>query len=158
MRAILAFLLAVAFALGAAWYYWSGAFHPAVTLIETRRGAAAEIVAEITPKGDPATRTFRVFLSLPEDTLLRIGMSVEANIVTREKQDALLQPAEAIAEGHVYVVADGRLARRRIETGIRGTRYIEIPSGLSEGQRVASPAPTGLREGVRVSVRVLSPP
>lgn len=43
-------------------------------------------VGEITPKGDPQTKTFRVYLSLPDETPLLIGMSVEANIVTQEKK------------------------------------------------------------------------
>ncbi len=38
-------------------------------------------VSQITPKGDPTRKTFRVYLLLPPDTPLRIGMSVEANIV-----------------------------------------------------------------------------
>src|SRR6516162_1941512 len=39
-------------------------------------------VSHITPKGDPARKTFRVYLLIPNDTPLRIGMSVEANIIT----------------------------------------------------------------------------
>ena len=37
-------------------------------------------VSQITPKGDPTRKTFRVYLLLPRDTPLRIGMTVEANI------------------------------------------------------------------------------
>src|SRR5215510_14742197 len=40
-------------------------------------------VSQITPKGDPARKTFRVYLLLPTDTPLRIGTSVEANIIVR---------------------------------------------------------------------------
>ena len=43
-------------------------------------------VADITPKGDPVAKTFRVYLALPDDTPLRIGMSIEANIVTPRGQ------------------------------------------------------------------------
>ena len=109
-------------------------------------------VAEITPKGDPQTKTFRVYLSLPDDTPLLIGMSVEANIVTREKQDVLLLPAEAIIGGAVFVVTDGKLARRPVETGLRGTRMVEIVAGVSARDRVVSPATAQLRDGQRVRV------
>ena len=44
----------------------------------------------ITPAGDPVAKTFRVRIGLPDDTPLHIGMSVEANIITREKADTLL--------------------------------------------------------------------
>ena len=36
--------------------------------------------------------------------------------------------------------------------GIRGTREVEVLSGLSEGERVASPAATDLKDGARVRV------
>ncbi len=113
----------------------------------------AAIVGEITPKGDPATKTFRVYLTLPDDTTLRIGMSVEANIVTREKKDTLLLPAEAVIDGNVFVVNDGKLVRRKVETGIRGTRFVEIVSGLEAGTQVVSPATASLRDGARVTAR-----
>jgi membrane fusion protein (multidrug efflux system) len=107
-------------------------------------------VSEITPKGDPATKTFRVYLELPDDTPLMIGMSVEANVVTREKADALLVPAEALLEDAVFVVEDGRLSRRRVKAGLRGVRMVEIVEGLREGERVASPSKSGWRDGMRV--------
>lgn len=109
-------------------------------------------VGDMTPKGDPATKTFRVYLMLPDDTPLRIGMSVEANIVTREKTDVVLAPAEAIIEGSVFTVEDGRLQRRKIETGIRGSRMVEIVAGLKEGERIVAPASSALKPGAHVQV------
>jgi multidrug efflux pump subunit AcrA (membrane-fusion protein) len=79
-------------------------------------------------------------------------MSVEANIVTREKADVLLVPSAAVADGHVFVIDGFRAYRRKVETGIRGTRAIEIASGLKEGDLVIASVPTGLADGARVSV------
>jgi RND family efflux transporter MFP subunit len=107
-------------------------------------------VGEITPKGDPATKTFRVYLALPDDTPLRIGMSVEANIVTREKDDALLLPAEAINGDAVFRIVADRLVRTPVKTGIRGARMIEITDGVSEQDAVASPSEATFRDGMRV--------
>ena len=115
------------------------------------RGIGAT-VGEITPKGDPATKTFRVYLALPDDTPLRIGMSVEANIVTREKADALIVPAEAILDGHVFVLGGKGLERRKIETGIRGARMVEVSGGVNEGERLVSPATASLKQGMRVKI------
>jgi len=109
-------------------------------------------VRELTPMGDPVTKTYRIRVALPDDTPLRIGMSVEANIVTHEKADALLVPADAV-QGTVVYVADGARARRRTVTvGIRGTRAIEILDGLSAQDRVISPFATGLADGARIHV------
>lgn len=107
-------------------------------------------VGDITPKGDPQTKTFRVYLSLPDETPLLIGMSVEANIVTQEKKDVLLLPAEAMLQDHVFTVVDGRLKRSKIEAGLRGARMVEIISGLKDKQQVVSPISTQMREGQRV--------
>jgi len=68
-----------------------------------RKGAARN-VSQITPKGDPTRKTFRVYLRLPQDTPLRIGMSVEVNIIFREKPSAIVVPAEAIAGDWVQTV------------------------------------------------------
>jgi RND family efflux transporter MFP subunit len=108
-------------------------------------------VREITPMGDPVAKTYRVKISLPDDTPLKPGMSVEVNIVTRQKENALLVPADAVQGGSVFVL-DGAAARKReVAVGIRGTRATEIESGLVEGERVIAPLPTGLADGQRVN-------
>lgn len=107
-------------------------------------------VQSITPKGDPATKTFRVYLALPEATPLRIGMSVEANIIVKEKKDALLIPAEAVSNQAVFIVKDNRLVRRAITTGIRGARMVEVLSGLENEDEIVSPTKAEYVEGLRV--------
>jgi membrane fusion protein, multidrug efflux system len=107
-------------------------------------------VYEITPMGDAIAKTYRIRISLPDDTPLHIGMSVEANVVTREKANALLVPADAVQGARVFVLDDNRVRARTVEVGIRGSRNVEIVSGLNEGERVAAPALEGLRDGRRV--------
>jgi RND family efflux transporter MFP subunit len=68
-------------------------------------------VSQITPKGDPTRKTFRVYLRLPSDTPLRIGMTVEVNIIYREKTAAVVVPAEAVVNNAVQVVSDGKVER-----------------------------------------------
>ena len=112
----------------------------------------AATVADVTPKGDPATKTFRVYLALPETTPLLIGMSVEANIITREVKDALLVPAEAIRAGAVFVVENGVLVRRPVTLGVRGSRMVEIKDGLKEGDLIVTPSPTDAQPGMRARI------
>lgn len=107
-------------------------------------------VKEITPAGDPVSKTFRVRIGLPDDTPLRVGMSVEANIVSREKQDVLLVPANAVVDNNLLVIGDNRVHSRKVEIGIRGTGLVEVVSGATEGELVASPATTNIRNGARV--------
>ncbi|MCZ7658658.1 MAG: efflux RND transporter periplasmic adaptor subunit [Xanthobacteraceae bacterium] len=115
-------------------------------------------VREITPMGDPAAKTYRIRIALPDDTPLHIGMSVECNVVTREKPGALLVPADAVQGAAVFVVEGDRARRREVAVGIRGTRMVEVLSGLSEDARVVSPAPGGLADGARVRATPRSAP
>ena len=110
-------------------------------------------VREITPMGDVAAKTYRIKVALPDDTPLKPGMSVEANIVTREKPNALLVPADAVQGNAVFVLDGSRVRKREIAVGIRGTRQIEVLNGLADGERVASPAATELTDGARVRVK-----
>jgi len=109
-------------------------------------------VSQITPKGDPTRKTFRVYLLLPSDTPLRIGMSVEANIIFREKPSALVVPAEAVAGNVVQVVANDRIERVPVTVGIRGSRNVEIVGDVSRGMAVLSPARVDLADGTKVRI------
>ena len=109
-------------------------------------------VSQITPKGDPARKTFRVYLLLPNDTPLRIGMSVEANIITREKPSAIVVPAEAVSGEAVQIVDDGRVYRVPVQVGIRGSRNVEIIGNVSKGTPVLSPGRPDLADGARVRI------
>jgi RND family efflux transporter MFP subunit len=120
-------------------------------------------VSQITPKGDPTRKTFRIYLLLPPDTPLRIGMSVEANIIFREKASALVVPAEAVASNAVQVVVNDRIERMPVTVGIRGSRNVEILGDVSRGMAVLSPARIDLPDGTKVRIengqaKQISPP
>lgn len=110
-------------------------------------------VDSITPKGDPVSKTFRVRLRLPDDTPLRIGMSVDVNVVVHVSANALLVPGLAVEADRLAVVEDGRLRLRPVEVGVRGIRATEILSGLESGALVVTPYPATLADGARVQTR-----
>jgi membrane fusion protein, multidrug efflux system len=106
-------------------------------------------VDRLTPKGDTAQKTFRAYLSLPDGTPLRIGMSVEANIVLQARNGVLTLPVQAVRDNAV-MVRDGELLRRKtVATGLRDLNRIEITSGLAAGERIVASYAPGLREGQR---------
>ena len=116
-------------------------------------------LAEITPKGDPSTKTFRVYFALPDDTPLRIGMSVEANIIVREVKGALLVPIEAVVNGNVFEI------RRRPRAPDRGQdrhprradgRDPRLGSGMRSDRSPRRPRSRHLRDGARVRVQSAS--
>lgn len=112
-------------------------------------------VSEITPKGDPLNKSFRVRIALPDETPLMIGMTTETNIVVEERPDALLVPASAVMAGAVWAVRDGRAARLPVTVGVVGSFRTEILDGLGDGQPIIAAPPHGLEEGT--AVRVVAP-
>lgn len=100
----------------------------------------------ITPRGDSLSRNFRVRITLNESSKIRIGMTVEVNIVAGEKKDALLVPNSAfVSQGSVVWVEAGGLKKREVKKGIVGENMTEVLSGLAENDRVVL-KPAGLKE------------
>ena len=50
----------------------------------------------------------------------------------------------------LFAIEDGRARLRKVEIGIRGTGFVEILQGTSEGKLVASPATANIKNGSRV--------
>jgi RND family efflux transporter MFP subunit len=109
-------------------------------------------VSQITPKGDPTRKTFRVYLRLPQQTPLRIGMTVEANIIFREKQRAMVVPTESVVTNAVQEVGDdGRIRRVPVKIGVKGSRLVEVSGDLSSGAVILSPGRGDLTERTKVA-------
>ncbi len=89
---------------------------------------------------------------------LRLGMSADVEVVVGRKDNALQIPSSAIMEREgkkfVYIVADGKIARRDVTTGAGNWDRSEILSGLSAGEPVVtSLEQKDLAPGARVVVR-----
>lgn len=110
-------------------------------------------LAEITPKGDPVNKTYRVRVALPDDTPLLIGMTTEVNVVVEEKADALLVPRGALADGRLWVVEDGRVHPRAVRAGIVGDSMAEILDGVDADARIVLDPPETLEPRQRVRAR-----
>ena len=108
-------------------------------------------VTDITPKGNPVTRGYRVRIEFVGESPLRIGMTAEVNIVVAEHPNALLAPATAVRDGHVWIVRDGRLRRQPVQTGFSGETRTEIITGLDDNDTLVV-NPVGLTEGRRARV------
>ncbi len=104
-------------------------------------------VSGITPKGDPVARSFRVRIRLADPERLRIGMTVDANLIVSERKDALLIPTGAILDGAVWVLREGRLHRQTVQTSSSGAKLTEVLEGLPPDAQVVAAPTESLREG-----------
>lgn len=111
-------------------------------------------VQTITPKGDPVARSYRVRITLSADTELMIGMTAEANIVTRENNNALLIPASAIQNEAVWVVKAGELQSRKVKLDAQNLDTVEVLEGLSESDLIVKNPSEDLKEGLEIKTRL----
>ena len=95
--------------------------------------------------------TYPVTVRIDETGGLLPGMNVDAEIVIQEREDTLAIPASAVNRGNtVLITADSPSAANAldqeapegyvyvaVETGISDSSYIEVISGLQEGDSVA---------------------
>ena len=113
------------------------------------------VVADITPKGDPVSRSYRVRIKLASTKSLMAGMTVEANLVVTQRDHALLVPTTAVQKDSVWVVNHGKAHWQPIKAGISGTTKVEVLEGLSDASEVVTTPPANLSEGR--AVRTMSP-
>lgn len=93
-------------------------------------------VQSITPKGDPVARSYRVRVSLEGDTPLLIGMTAETNIITQEKDRALMVPLSAVKGNELWIMKNGKPIKTPITKGIVTDKKVEILSGVEEDYAV----------------------
>lgn len=117
-------------------------------------------VARVSPLGqeDSSVVVFDVEIVVtdPEASLLRSGMSADAEIVTSEHQDVLLVPIAALrSRGTAREVVLPDRTSRPVRTGATDGTHIEIVEGLTEGEEivadalsVATAAPTRASSGL----------
>ena len=108
------------------------------------------LVKEITPQGDPVTRSYRVRITLPDEIPFFIGMTAESNILIAQRDNALLIPNSAITNNAVWLVKDGKTYPQRVKTGVKNAHTTEITEGLTGKDTVIIVPPEKLTAGQAV--------
>ena len=107
----------------------------------------------IDPVVQEASRSFEVVGTASADGL-KPGMFTNVTLEAPEVVQTLWLPVSAILTSDtpkVYMAQNGRIAVRRIQTGLRDDGMIEVVSGLDEGERVIADV-AGLSRDLPVQV------
>jgi membrane fusion protein, multidrug efflux system len=111
-------------------------------------------VVEIVPSADPATRTFLVKIALPATCTCRSGEYGKAIFSAGETKALAIPQSAVVTHGQldgVYVVGPQGVAEYRMVTlGKSFGERIEILSGLSDGEKVATSHLDQLSDGAKV--------
>jgi len=79
----------------------------------------------------------RVLIDNSEETSLIPGMNVDATIIIETKENVLRVPTTAVNRGNTVTLTDG--TQTQVELGLSDSSYVEVISGLSEGDEVIVP-------------------
>ena len=115
----------------------------------------AGVVQNITPKGDPVSRSYRVRIGFSEETPLMIGMTAETNIIIRETPEALLLPSSAVIQGNVWLVEEDKLLKRKVSIGAKGIKETEILSGIEADDVIVLKPEAEQEEGLKIRPRMV---
>jgi membrane fusion protein (multidrug efflux system) len=128
----------------------------------------AGTILRVGAAADEGTKRFPAEIEIANaDRRLLPGMVVRVELDLASGSQRMLVPREALVRefglGFVYVLAadeDGslRAQRRRVDARLLpfDPAYVEISSGLADGERVAVSGVRALRDGMRVSARSLA--
>ena len=90
------------------------------------------------------------------DTSLRPGMFARVRLFTRDLQDALVIPEQAIVpqgdEQFVFKVIDGRAVRVKVQVGQRRDGKVEIVKGVDATDMIVTAGHLKIRDGVPVTI------
>jgi len=111
-------------------------------------------IARIAPALDPASRSARLVVVVPNaDLALRPGMFARVTVVFDERQ-AIVIPTDAIIRrgdaAVVFTVKDDTVQERAVRTGYVEGSSSEIIEGLSAGETLVIFGQQGLRDGMKV--------
>ncbi len=118
---------------------------------------AAEI-ARISPTIDTRNGTFRATAYINNELEeLAPGMFARFSVSYEKHSDAMVIPTQALVEEDeqtsVYVVNDGEVTRRQIETGIESGGQVEVLNGLTGDEQIVIVGQSALRDGSKVLAR-----
>jgi len=93
---------------------------------------------------DTKTRTVPILYEMSNpDGIFRVGMFVDVFLETQSSQDAVAIPEEAIVMENgrpvAFVLLGGEsFQKRELELGIRDNGFVEVKSGVADGERVVT--------------------
>ena len=95
-----------------------------------------------------------IHIDNPDDNIV-LGVEAKVSVKTAEEKNVLLVPIAAVnyaSDGvFCYVAENGVLVRKEVETGISSDEYVQILSGLSEGDAVITDVTGDMTEGMAVT-------
>ena len=116
------------------------------------------VVSFIDPNVQQPNRSILVKAGVPNGSReLRPGMYIDVRLALEVRPKAVVVPEDAIlplqGANFVWVVTDGKAARRQVGLGVRTPGFVEITSGVDAGEKVVVGGQERLFEGAAVMAK-----
>jgi RND family efflux transporter MFP subunit len=124
--------------------------------VDSLEGELAGTVTEIAPTADPASRTFRVKLDLPQATGLRSGQFARLIVPVGESNSVRVPTSAVVVRGQLeilFVVTNQRAQLHLVKTGKTIGDEVEILAGLNAGESVVVGGAALLTDGQPVEAK-----
>ncbi len=125
--------------------------------VPTVSKSATAVVTGISPSVDARSRMYRLRVEVrTAEGSFKPGMMAEARLLEDSRTGCTAIPEECVVGGSVdpsvFVAKDGTAEKRPVKLGISDGRYIEILSGVQEGDSVVQKGQTYLKHGAKIKV------
>jgi membrane fusion protein, multidrug efflux system len=132
---------------------------PVQVTVEGVDAPVAGRIARIAPAAEPGTRSIGVTIELanPKERL-RAGQYAVARVELADETDRLTVPLSAVGsvsgQDHVWLIENGKLARRAVKLGRRNDRegVVEVIEGVKPDNQVLAARFDNLREGDKATI------
>lgn len=118
------------------------------------------VVEDIRPTIGEGNRSVEAIARLENPGMLKGGASIDAAVVTGQKEKAIVVPEQSVvlrpAGKVVYQITDGKAKQLVVQTGSKQRGVIEILGGLQGGETLALDGAGFLTDGAAVTVKEAS--
>ncbi len=124
--------------------------------VDSLKDELAGTVREIAPTTDPASRTFRVKLDLPQTASLRSGQFARLVVPVGESNSVRVPASAVVLRGQLeilFVVTNQRAQLHLVKTGRTIGDEVEILAGLNSGESVVVGGAALLTDGQPVETK-----
>ena len=113
-------------------------------------------ITRLSPAASVPTRTFTAEVSIPNpDGKIKVGMFANAAVVGQQRQNVLAVPESALVmredQKTVFVATEeNRVVQRVLKLGDAASGWVEVISGLKEGERIVVAGQHKLKDGATI--------
>ena len=129
-----------------------------VTNYNIKSDTLSGLVTQLSPAINEDTRTYTGFITINNPELkLRPGMFAKGEIITLQKDSVIVIPKDIVNSRRggnriVYTIEQNRAMEKIITTGISDDRFIEVESGLNQGDKIVVKGYEFLRNRGKVKI------